>query len=297
MLSGSFDAVIATVRSGQQAAVTFDSYTIHEGKRLEKTGWVLQVQIDKIPVGFRQLVQTPSGPMWIQSQYREELAIWGQKTGGNAVKFMTEAQILDTQRKLKLMEGHGFKTPSTYRDIKHEQLFRDLYNIRDRALTYERWDGQQSAFVTDTKTEISFPCVSCGVVLPFRCMQVDHQRPKAQDNYEALVKALRSFGFTQAGPKGEKGAILSDLLYGVGQAPTLGVYHAVSPRFGKARAEIGTLEKRYQLNDMGIIIVSIARHRGVIDGAKTNYIHSIYNLRPMCAGCNVGRNSDPQTKF
>jgi len=43
------------------------------------------------------------------------------------------------------------------------------------------------------------PCHDCGLVLPLRNIEIDHQRPVAGSTTEPVCKVFRAMGLTQAG--------------------------------------------------------------------------------------------------
>ena len=74
-------------------------------------------------------------------------------------------------------------------------FFQGLYKAdKKKFLYYEK----------DTKREPSITCVNCGIYLPRRFMQIDHQRPQVGGEIESMMKVLRLFRLTQRKPKGEK---------------------------------------------------------------------------------------------
>jgi hypothetical protein len=264
--------------------VDLDAYEITNGKTLAKTGTKIRLVRSNAPV-------PDSFSVSVKNNLQPGLQpIFDERT------FKT---IFDEAIRMDMNIEY---TKNTYGNVKHNPLFRKLYNIKNRDIKYERFDDNSGTFVEFQQSVESFTCVECGVVMPTTSMQIDHQRPKGQDNYEATLKAFRGFGFTKAGPKGPKGKIMQQLNYNklfAYSTNSVGFQHTpVAPRHGLARPNDGSsLNDRYTLNDAGIVLISMAVGANMIDAIKESYVHSLYNLRPMCAGCNVGRNSGPQTKF
>lgn len=279
-LLGVIDYYTSPSRFSKTNYVEFVTYTIDKGKTVAPLGNVFRLVRAGSVGSFTYSIQVPdfSPGTWRMVLDNDD---WNQ---------MVE--------RVDRMETHNHYTENTYRNAKENLLFKQMYNIKKRDLKFERFNDMLDAFEEFTQNVESFACVECGVLLPIGSLQVDHQRPKAQDRYEALVKALRTFGFTEAGPKGQKGKILGSLTKFQVFTNDMSGRKPIKARFGGTRPDDGsTLEKRYTLNNPGIALVSMAHQKGDLDQIKTNYIHSIYNLRPMCAGCNVARNAGPQSKF
>jgi hypothetical protein len=164
-----------------------------------------------------------------------------------------------------------------YRGVADEPMFRDLYDVSQRALPYVEGG------VLVHKTVESAPCMMCGVVLPLRNLTIDHQRPQAGGELEAVLKTFRAFGLTQEGPKGPKGqAILTHLRGGV----PLG---KVMPQLGRPAMGGTSLNKRYSLTDEGTMLYSFVAAAGELDSLKSQCMHGLLNLRPVCQACNSSR--------
>lgn len=261
-----------------QNHVELDAYTVNNGVNLQALG--LRIRIARTVVG-------PPQQFEIQ---RQDGGYWNTVIDANGWKFIVDA--------VDKMEIHNHYSEHTYRNVKNNLLFKEIYNIKQRDLKYERYNDMMGVWEEYTQNQESFVCVECGVIMPVGSLQVDHQRPKAQDNYEAMVKAMRIFGLTENGPKGPKGQIIANLNNWQLYTSSVNGQLPVRARFGATRLNNGTtLNQRYALNNFGITLVSLARAHGSLDAVKTAYIHSLYNLRPLCAACNVGRNTQPQTKF
>ena len=174
------------------------------------------------------------------------------------------------------------------------KVFKTLYRVEDRAVSY---------YGGTTKQELCMTCVDCGIFLPRRYMQMDHQRPQVDGQTESVAKVLRVLGLTQAEPKGEKCTqlrsairIMMDRFQIPGPGLLViftngeGIQNAVTPK--KMRLQVNTastLNQRYSLNETGTIFYSLVialRKREILE---TRTMHSLANIRPLCSNCNGSR--------
>lgn len=171
-----------------------------------------------------------------------------------------------------------------YGNVFDDEMFKVLYDVKDRFLDYVD-NG-----VMTKKSVQSAPCMMCGLVLPTRNLTIDHQRPQSGGELEAIVKTFRACGLTREGPKGAKGqAVLKHMTQGAALAPAL-------PQLGRAPAGGGSLQDRYTLNDVGTILYSFVSDAGDMDKLKSNCMHGLLNLKPLCQTCNSFR-GNPTKSF
>lgn len=84
---------------------------------------------------------------------------------------------------------------TTYADLKDYDIFNSFYPRQMKKLLY---------FDDDINEEMTRACTNCGVVLPERLLQMDHQRPKIGGQIEAVAKVMRILQLTIEGPRGPK---------------------------------------------------------------------------------------------
>lgn len=164
-----------------------------------------------------------------------------------------------------------------YANVTEAILFKAIYDVRDRPFFYVE-NG------IDTQKNIeSAPCMECGLLLPLRNLTVDHQRPQTGGALEAILKTFRAFGLTKEGPKGAKGQmILAHLRTGI-------PLHPAVPKLGRGPLAGTSVVDRYTLSDEGAILYSFIIEGGNLEDLKSNCMHGLLNLRPLCGACNSGR--------
>lgn len=170
-------------------------------------------------------------------------------------------------------------TVTTYRSVLHnDMLFKELYDISNRPVSYIE-NG-----MTSTKSELTGPCMICGVVLPVTAMQVDHQAAKGAKGGgdEALLRAFRAMGLTKAAAHGPKNSTILTRMDATAPAP------AVSTQPGRA-LPAGSRNDRYTLNDKGAVLYSIIKFANRDDNVRTRCLHGLTNLRLSCPHCNTSR--------
>ncbi|GHD70008.1 hypothetical protein [Jeongeupia chitinilytica] len=164
-----------------------------------------------------------------------------------------------------------------YANVSDDAFFHILYDVQDRPFSYI----ENGAPVT--KHTPGAPCMVCGLLLPLRNLTVDHQRPQAGGELEAVLKTFRAFGLTREGPKGGKG---QRILQHVSQGIALS---AVSPKLGRAPVQVGNLADRYTLTNEGAVLYSFIVAAGEREQLKSQCMHGLLNLQPMCQACNSSK--------
>ena len=155
------------------------------------------------------------------------------------------------------------KTPTTYRNIKYDQQWKNLYDFATRAVNYVDKDGTAT-----TKMEETVPCRECGLILPIKLISVDHQKAKSGEALDPVFKIFRAIGYAEQHPGGHKGQqILAHFAADAGGATLQG-------------------SGKYELNAAGVIVFSIFRSSGWYQNLKDLSMHHLVNLRPVCAFCN-----------
>ena len=193
----------------------------------------------------------------------------------------------EIEKSLNQIIDFGFAT-TTYDLAKTNAVWKKLYQHAPRTVHYV--EGMTLA----TKTEDTYPCLYCGIVLPTRLVTVDHQRPQTGGEKEAIAKVFRVLGWTIAGSKGSKGVGLT------GQNLTsLQLFHqymTVIPVPTKKGAgpkppSTTTVGDRYTLNGAGAFLYSIAKLAGAITELEKRCMNSLINLAPACQPCNSSRSN------
>lgn len=166
--------------------------------------------------------------------------------------------------------GHGKSyTPNQYRLVKQNLHWQALYHHQQN-YPFPTIDKQG---VAGTSHEEAAPCVGCNVLMPYRCLTVDHQRPQVGGDLLAVMRVFRALGLTVGGPQGRKG--LSALQN-----------HAASVG-GVQPAPNGQAVQKNQLNIQGQMYFTLLREDDdVWANVKTQAMHHYVNLRPMCGPCN-----------
>lgn len=185
----------------------------------------------------------------------------------------------DVLQVINRLEGLAFNA-TQYAAAKQNPTWQALYQVKKRPL-YFLVNGAQAHGVA----EDSAPCIYCGLLLPLRLITVDHQRPQAGGETEAVAKMFRTLGWTVAGPIGAKG-----------QSFQSGHLTPVEPRVSRGvRTPTSTLGQRYTLNAVGTLWYSLAVAIGARAALEATCMHSLINLAPLCHGCNSSKNN--QLKF
>lgn len=161
----------------------------------------------------------------------------------------------------------GSFAPSTYRKVKNDPTWINLYDIGGADLPYwEKPNKNTDGAVTQKHLMSACACKRCGIILPFEAATVDHQRPQSGGGPEAMFKILRALNLSDTGPKGRKGITFPTRAVALKKANGL-------PMWGDLTFE-------------GISIFSAI----MLSGAETDFgnlcLHHFLNLQPMCFRCN-----------
>jgi hypothetical protein len=193
--------------------------------------------------------------------------------GSLSVRFTTNRKtytVSDTQIRAfsDIFERDSFKKKNSYREIKDNQDWRNIYGVDYPNLD---WIDPKSGAVTNVATP-SVYCRACGIYMPLKLATVDHQRPQAGGAILAVCRVFRALGLTEGGATGAKGQYFNQIY-----AASVG---------GTVDGKIYGGEERYTLNPIGEIYYSLLQKSGLMLEFKDVCMHSVYNLRPVCGPCN-----------
>ncbi|HEX7239230.1 MAG TPA: hypothetical protein VF263_03110 [Longimicrobiaceae bacterium] len=176
----------------------------------------------------------------------------------------------------KLVDQTSHAT-TTYGNVKADPYWQRLYDVAVRPIPYIE------AGVASNKHVESVACMDCGLLLPLTHMTVDHQRPQAGGELEAVLKVLRTLGLTMEGPKGQKGKKVQDHLFrGAGLT-------AVQTRPNRPASAGVSMDARYTLTETGAVFLSVVHAAGGFDELKRRCMNNFLNLAPRCQPCNSSR--------
>ncbi len=188
------------------------------------------------------------------------------------------------------------RAPTTYDEIVKSRIWCQFYQRGNRSLAYVN-----GTTLTPGVAEDSIPCKKCGLVLPMKLITIDHQRPQAGGEFEAVAKVFRIFGLTLEGPKGAKGKAFQELVQKGGTATNvvlagdMGVLTVAPLPVGVKALGGNSLADRYTLNDSGTMYYSLVKAAGALKELQDRCMHSLLNLAPLCQSCNNIKNN--QLKF
>jgi hypothetical protein len=200
------------------------------------------------------------------------------------VTTMTRREVYDILREIQAMAFPLSKHHSDHRLVLQDVQWKRLYQHGQRKLKYIQYNA-----VVDGPEEETFPCKNCGIVLPIKLIQVDHQAPRGVlgGPFEAIAKVFRAFGYTQEGPKGLKGKAFPGAWKGWGDMPKDRILPI--PRQPSVRINDYYVKQRYTLNGKGKILLSLVRTAGLdcYEDFEALCVNSRLNLAPLCSHCNT----------
>ena len=203
------------------------------------------------------------------------------KTDPSKFNWRLDPESLGSVEMSKLKEyakfiDENFFGAREYRKVLDNLKFQQLYGMTVRTLKYV-----ENGIDCEGKPEKTGACMQCGLVLPWLHLSIDHQRPQARGQTEAVLKTLRALGLTEEGPKGVKGqAIVDPAKQGVVQPKK---FRPVE--LGRD----GDRNNRYTLNYKGIIFYTLICAKNQELNLARFCMHGLVNLRPYCNRCNSKR--------
>ncbi len=161
-----------------------------------------------------------------------------------------------------------FKKEHSYRQIKDDALWREVYKVED--VMWRRLDPTHGLCFDNIPAVF---CRQCGIEIPLRVASVDHQGAQTGGESKAVLRFFRAIGCTESTAKSRKGAIVLARF-----AAALG---------GDANTRLSGATDRYTLNVMGrMYYTMILKVYGDDSDFKKMCMHALTNLRPVCPPCN-----------
>jgi|GEM_PF-6220907 len=170
-----------------------------------------------------------------------------------------------------------------YAAIKSNRTFQGFYGYGQRNVNY--WDG--TALVQ--RLVDTYLCMRCGIVLPEALITIDHQKPQAGGELLAVLKVFRALGLTKEGPKGAKGQTLAQFTSHSSHLSFVvwGHPQAIAPH---DKVVSGDKSLRQTLSDTGaIVFTALSAFSTDEQTLKTQCMHSLINLKPLCHSCNTSK--------
>ncbi len=183
-----------------------------------------------------QMVVYNSPPYWITTD--------GADRRFNPVvtrlSLMQDSQEIERLEREELRNFFAFvqdHTDSNYRNVKYDQLWRQVYGVRQKQFdTYDSRANQKGTTILDATY-----CQNCGVVLPLRNLTIDHQKPQQGGAMEAMLRVFRALGLTVSTGSGQKNRFLQGQF-----APFVGGQTTIL-----SRGDRGSTPDRYTLSAKG----------------------------------------------
>lgn len=197
-----------------------------------------------------------------------------RQTGTTTFESIATADRPKVETLYRNIENYAYSS-STYRDIKTNVLWKQIYAVQAGAIDY--WNKKTPA--STKMVDKAFCLGACGLHLPLSVLTIDHQRPQSLTGLEVLMRMFRGMGLTMGAPAGFKNTqMMARWANDVGGNPD-------STR-SKDKDDQNTLSMQ------GVLYFSIFRHIGVpINELKDIAMHHFLNLRPMCGPCNSSRSN------
>jgi hypothetical protein len=164
-----------------------------------------------------------------------------------------------------------------YRKVLAEPNWRTLFQVSGRNVNYIH--GTAGA----TNNEDTMPCYLCGIVLPVSHITVDHHKPQSGGESQAILKNLRNLGHQLTHAAGH-GSVAT--AYGTQQ------FQAIPTKSGgQPKLLHDDQAERYTLTARGITFLSAAIASTSLQRVADLCMHSVYNLKPFCAKCNITKSN------
>ncbi|MEM7165331.1 MAG: hypothetical protein AAF581_07705 [Planctomycetota bacterium] len=184
---------------------------------------------------------------------------------------------------------------TNYRDAKGSKLIQELYMFGRYRLNYMTGiDNQTYAPQWSSKEVEGYPCHYCGLLIPDKLVQLDHQRPKTGGRVTAVAKVLRWYGLTRGPGKGPKHQAMA---LGQGKGGGKRVLRPIAPK-GQPTGDAGQpgnwsedKKQRYTTNVAGTALISVLHAAELYKAFEARCVNSNINLVPSCGACNRARSN------
>lgn len=185
----------------------------------------------------------------------------------------------------------SFYMTTKYRNVLKDTNWGKLFQVEDRAVNYIKGTELK------TPSEPTMPCYSCGLVLPVGHITIDHHKPQVGGQHQAVIKCLRNIGYNLTHDPG-KGGVANAYYFNNFQAlPTKSAPPPLPTQSNGSEMDF-TIDvvdnrkpERYTLSDRGITFLSVAVAASGLDELIARSMHSVFNLKPYCAKCNIKKSN------
>jgi hypothetical protein len=166
-----------------------------------------------------------------------------------------------------------------YRRVLQDPYWMQLFNVKDRQFNYVE------GIAPRTSNEASLPCYNCGLVLPAGHITIDHKKPQAGGQHQAILKVLRGLASNLTLMPGHGN--FANAYYG-------GTNDPLPTRAGRDATPSSDFEseRRYTLSHKGMTVLSVLVASTSFQTVLNGCMHSAFNLRPYCAKCNISKSNE-----
>ncbi|TAM54317.1 MAG: hypothetical protein EPN57_06775 [Paraburkholderia sp.] len=166
-----------------------------------------------------------------------------------------------------------------YRRVLREPYWMQLFNVQDRNFNYIEGTTPR------TSTEASLPCYNCGLILPASHITIDHTKPQAGGQDQAILKVFRGLSCHLTMLPGSGHFVNAYRTGAVDPLPTR------AGRAGSSSSSDFAKERRYTLTAKGMTMLSVLIASAGLQPVLNACMHSAFNLRPYCAKCNISKSN------
>lgn len=165
-----------------------------------------------------------------------------------------------------------------YRKVFLNATWKQLFNVQNRDFGYIR------GVTLVTASEESLPCRKCGILLPSSHMTIDHKKPQSGGEDQAILKVLRGLHENLTALPGH-GKFATAYREGTTTALPVSVDEAEQPSNAFEK------ERRYTLTHRGGTVLAVLIAATDKQTVLNACMHSVFNLRPYCAKCNISKSN------
>lgn len=210
-----------------------------------------------------------------------------KKTSGESFFVLQSSSSWEKERMSSLtvdaLKDYAQRVDAAYQSTEYRRVLKND-NWRKMFQVSQRNVNQIVGTTLTSTPQDTMPCYNCGLVLPLDHMTIDHHKPQAGGEDRAILKVLRNIDARLTHAPGSGGVATAYRTQQFQPLPT-------KASKGEDESNGSGADYRYTLNPTGMLFLSVAIAASGRDKVARYCMHSMFNLKPYCAKCNIRKSN------